>query len=101
MRISRTLSSGMLTFRRISSPRVLEVIARWRAVQLTGLARHNFACRAAAMPWDADQPVTRLLNPDALLAPARYGDLETGLLTTFNFPQEHLLRRSLRYSGHI
>jgi hypothetical protein len=84
-----------------STPRVLEVIARWRAVELTGLARHNFACRAVALRWDADQPVTRLLNPDELLAPVRYGDRETDLWTTFNVAQERLLRGGLRYSGHI
>jgi hypothetical protein len=83
------------------TPRVLEVIARWRAVQLTGLVRHNFAARAAALRWDADQPVTRLLNPDQLLAPVRYGDRETDLWTTFNVVQERLCRGGLRYAGHI
>lgn len=84
-----------------NTPRVLEVIARWQAVALTPLARHSFAARAIALRWDSAQPVTRLLRPDQLLAPARYGDQATDLWTTFNVVQERLCRGGLRYAGHI
>ncbi|ACB77731.1 DUF932 domain-containing protein [Opitutus terrae] len=84
-----------------NTPRVMEVIARWQAVALTPLARHSFAARAMALRWDSAQPVTRLLRPDQLLAPARYGDQATDLWTTFNVVQERLCRGGLRYAGHI
>jgi Domain of unknown function (DUF932). len=84
-----------------NTPRVLEVIARWQAVALTPLARHSFAARAIALRWDSAQPVTRLLRPDQLLAPARHGDQATDLWTTFNVVQERLCRGGLRYAGHI
>ncbi len=83
-----------------NTPRVLETIARWQSVQLTPLTRHNFAQRAAALRWDAEQPVTRLLGPDELLKPLRYGDDKPDLWTTFNVVQEHLLRGGDRYLGY-
>jgi len=84
-----------------STPRVLETVARWQAVELTPTAREEFARRAAALRWDANQPVTRLLTADKLLAPRRYGDRATDLWTTFNVVQEHLLRGGDRYAGYI
>lgn len=83
-----------------STPGVLDTIARWQAVQLTPLTRHNFAHRAAALRWEPEQPVTRLLGPDELLKPQRYGDDKTDLWTTFNVCQEHLLRGGDRYMGY-
>jgi hypothetical protein len=71
---------------------VLEVIAKWQAVQLPQPKRVEFAQRAAALRWDATQPVTRLLGPKKLLAPVRYGDAANDLWTTFNVIQEHLGR---------
>lgn len=84
-----------------STPRVLEVIARWRAVQLSEAARLEFARKAAALRWDSDQPVTRLLNPQQLLTPSRFGDQGVDLWTTFNVVQERLLRGGIRYFGNI
>jgi hypothetical protein len=83
-----------------STPRVLEVIAKWQAVQLPQPKRVEFARRAAALRWDATQPVTRLLGPEKLLAPVRYGDAANDLWTTFNVLQEHLLRGGDRYMGY-
>jgi len=71
-----------------STPRVLDVIGRWQAVQLTELARYEFARRAALLRWDADEPVSRLLGPDKLLTPVRYGDTQRDLWTTFNVVQK-------------
>ncbi len=84
-----------------NTPRVMEVIARWQAVQLSETARQEFARRATALRWDATRPVTRLLTPDKLLAPLRYGDRATDLWTTFNVVQEHLLRGGIRYAGYV
>jgi hypothetical protein len=84
-----------------STPRVLEVIARWQAVQLPEDARREFARRAVALRWDATQPVTRLMPANRLLEPVRYGDRATDLWTTFNVVQEHLLRGGTRYAGYI
>ena len=67
-----------------NTPRVLEVIARWQAVQLTEESRREFARRALALRWDATQPVTRLMPANRLLEPVRYGDRATDLWTTFN-----------------
>ena len=83
-----------------STPRVLEVIARWQSVQLPQPARVEFARRAALLRWDATQPVTRLLSPEKLLTPVRYGDAGTDLWTTFNVLQEHLIRGGDRYTGY-
>jgi hypothetical protein len=83
-----------------STPRVLEVVAQWQAVQLAPATRLEFARRAAALRWDDDQPVTRLLSPEKLLAPVRYGDGAADLWTTFNVVQEHLIRGGDRYMGY-
>ena len=83
-----------------STPRVLDAVGRWQAVQLTELAQQEFARRAAALRWDTEQPVTRLLGPGALLTPLRYGDDKRDLWTTFNVVQEHLLRGGDRYMGY-
>jgi hypothetical protein len=66
-----------------NTPRMLEAVAKWQAVR-----------------WEADQPVTKLLNPEKLLAPVRYGDAATDLWTTFNVVQEHLIRGGDRYLGY-
>jgi hypothetical protein len=84
-----------------STPRVLEVVARWQAVQLNEATRQDFARRAVALRWDAEQTATRLVTPNKLLAPVRYGDRATDLWTTFNVVQEHLCRGGIRYAGHI
>ncbi len=84
-----------------NTPRVLETVAKWQVVQLPQATRVEFARRALALRWDASQPVTRLLNPEKLLAPVRYGDAATDLWTTFNVCQEHLLRGGDRYMGHV
>lgn len=83
-----------------STPRVLEVIARWQSVQLPQPSRIEFARRAATLRWETTQPVTRLLSPEKLLTPVRYGDAGTDLWTTFNVVQEHLLRGGDRYMGY-
>lgn len=83
-----------------NTPRVMEVIAKWQAVSLPQSARVEFARRAAALRWDADQPVMKLLSPDKLLNPVRYGDAATDLWTTFNVVQEHLIRGGDRYLGY-
>lgn len=80
-----------------NTPRVLEVIAKWQAVSLPQATRVEFARRAAALRWDADQPVMKLLSPEKLLAPVRYGDAATDLWTTLNVVQEHLVRGGDRY----
>jgi hypothetical protein len=84
-----------------NTPRVLEVIARWQAVQLPEDKRREFARRAVALRWDATQPVTRLMPANRLLEPVRHGDRATDLWTTFNVIQEHLLRGGTRYAGFI
>jgi hypothetical protein len=83
-----------------STPRVLDAVARWQAVTLTEATQQEFARRAAALRWDAAQPVTRLLGPGALLRPLRYGDDRRDLWTTFNVVQEHLLRGGDRYMDY-
>jgi hypothetical protein len=83
-----------------NTPRVLEVIAKWQAVSLPQAARVEFARRAAALRWDADQPVMKLLSPEKLLTPVRYGDAATDLWTTFNVVQEHLVRGGDRYLAY-
>lgn len=81
-----------------STPRVLEMVARWQGVTLTPAARLEFARRAAALRWDEGSPVRQALTPDKLLAPRRYGDGSADLWTTFNVVQEHLVRGGDRYS---
>lgn len=53
-----------------------------------------------ALRWVADQPVTKLLSPEKLLTPVRYGDAATDLWTTFNVVQEHLVRGGDRYLAY-
>ena len=83
------------------TPRVLEVVSRWRAVQLGEAGRQEFARRAIALRWDAEQTATRLVTPGRLLNPVRYDDRATDLWTTFNVVQEHLSRGGVRYAGHV
>jgi hypothetical protein len=83
------------------TPRVLEVIARWQAVQLTEPARLEFARKAAALRWEVGQSVSQLLHPEKLLAPVRYGDGQPDLWSTFNVVQEHLIRGGDRYAGYL
>jgi hypothetical protein len=61
-----------------NTPRILVAVAKWQAVQLPQATRVEFA-RRAALHWDADQPVTKLLNAEKLLTPVRYGDAATDL----------------------
>jgi hypothetical protein len=82
-----------------NTPRALEAVARWQGVQLTQAARVEFAKRAAALRWTADNPVMQALTPEKLLTPVRYGDAATDLWTTFNVVQEHLVRGGDRYLG--
>lgn len=56
------------------TPRVMELVAQWQTVRLTPAARFEFARRAGALRWDADQPVMKWLTPAKLLEPVRYGD---------------------------
>ena len=79
---------------------MLEAVVHWQAVQLTQAARVEFARRAAALRWDSDQPVMKLLSPEKLLTPVRYGDAATDLWTTFNVVQEHLVRGGDRYLSY-
>ncbi|HEU5079495.1 MAG TPA: DUF932 domain-containing protein [Opitutaceae bacterium] len=79
------------------TPRVLELVAHWQTVKLTPAARFEFARRAAALRWDADQPVMKWLTPAKLLEPVRYGDHHDDLWTVTNVVQEHLLRGGDRY----
>jgi hypothetical protein len=83
-----------------NTPRALEAVAKWQAIQLPQAARVEFARRAAALRWDAANPVMQALNPEKLLAPVRYGDAATDLWTTFNVVQEHLARGGDRYLSH-
>jgi len=83
-----------------NTPRTLETVARWQGVQLPQATRVEFARRAAALRWDADQPVMKLLSPEKLLTPVRYGDAATDLWTTFNVIQEHLVRGGDRYLAY-
>lgn len=83
-----------------NTPRALETVAKWQGVQLSQATRVEFARRAAALRWDADQPVTKLLSPEKLLTPVRYGDAATDLWTTFNVIQEHLVRGGDRYLAY-
>ena len=83
-----------------NTPRALETVAKWQGVQLSQATRVDFARRAAALRWDADQLVTKLLSPEKLLTPVRYGDAATDLWTTFNVIQEHLVRGGDRYLAY-
>jgi len=58
-----------------NTPRALEAVAKWQSVQLPQATRVEFARRAAALRWDADQPVMKLLSPEKLLTPVRNGEL--------------------------
>lgn len=80
-----------------NTPRALEAVAKWRAVLLSQVARVEFARQAAALRWDATNPVMQALSPERLLAPVRHGDAATDLWTTFNVVQEHLERGGDRY----
>jgi hypothetical protein len=80
-----------------STPRALETVAKWQAVQLPQVTRVEFARRAAGLRWDASNPVMQALSPEKLLTPVRYGDAATDLWTTFNVVQEHLARGGDRY----
>jgi hypothetical protein len=80
-----------------NTPRALEAVAKWQAVQLPQITRVEFARRAAALRWDVSNPVMQALNPEKLLTPVRYGDAATDLWTTFNVVQEHLARGGDRY----
>lgn len=80
-----------------NTPRALETVAKWQAVQLSQAVRVEFARRAAALRWNAANPVMQALSPEKLLAPVRYGDAATDLWTTFNVVQEHLERGGDRY----
>lgn len=75
-----------------NTPRALEVVRQWQAVQLSPVVRIEFAQRAAALRWASEQPVSKLLNAEKLLAPVRYADSATDLWTTFNVVQEHLIQ---------
>lgn len=79
------------------TPRVLELVAQWQTAHLIPAARFEFAKRAAALRWDADQPVMKWLTPAKLLEPVRYGDHHDDLWTVMNVVQEHLLRGGDRY----
>ncbi|HEY4302339.1 MAG TPA: DUF932 domain-containing protein [Candidatus Didemnitutus sp.] len=70
-----------------STPLVMEIVARWQQAQLTEAGRLDLARQALALRWDASQPITRLLSPEKLLTPVRYGDRATDLWTTFNVVQ--------------
>ena len=84
-----------------NTPHVLQAVAKWQAIQLTEPARTEFARRAAALRWEAEQPAMTLLNPKKLLHPVRIGDGGTDLWNVFNVVQEHLVRGGDRYEGHI
>jgi hypothetical protein len=83
-----------------NTPRTLDAVAKWQSVQLPQATRVEFARRAAALRWDADQPVMKLLSAEKLLTPVRYGDAATDLWTTFNVIQEHLVRGGDRYLAY-
>ncbi|MCC6697743.1 MAG: DUF932 domain-containing protein, partial [Candidatus Hydrogenedentes bacterium] len=70
-----------------NTPRMLEAVAKWQAVKLPQVSRIEFARRAAGLRWDMEQPVMKLLSPEKLLTPVRYGDAATDLWTTFNVVQ--------------
>ncbi|MGC4073961.1 MAG: DUF932 domain-containing protein [Nibricoccus sp.] len=80
-----------------NTPRMLEAVARWREVQLPYATRLEFAQKAVALRWDPENVVGKLLTPDKLLRPLRYGDAATDLWTTFNVVQEHVVRGGDRY----
>lgn len=80
-----------------NTPRALEVVAKWQAVQLSQATRLEFARRAAGLRWSAVNPVMQTLTPEKFLSPIRYGDAGTDLWTTFNVVQEHLARGGDRY----
>jgi hypothetical protein len=80
-----------------NTPRAFEAVAKWQAIQLPQVTRVEFARRAAALRWDASNPVMQALSPEKLLTPVRYGDAAADLWTTFNVVQEHLARGGDRY----
>lgn len=82
-----------------NTPRVLETVAAWRAVQLSQAAQVEFARRAFALRWDASQTVAKFYQPERLLVPVRDGDAAPDLWTVFNRVQERLVRGGDRYMG--
>lgn len=82
-----------------NTPRVLETVAKWQAVQLSQATQVEFARRAFALRWHSTQPVARFYQPDRLLTPVRYGDSAPDLWTVFNRVQEHLVKGGDRYMG--
>jgi hypothetical protein len=84
-----------------NTPRVLDAVARWQAVQLSEPARVEFARRAIALRWDADQTATRLVMPHRILEPLRYDDRGTDLWRTYNVVQERLCKGGIRYAGNV
>ena len=73
------------------APRAIETVKRWQAVTLSEPARTEFATRALALRWDADE-VPAGLTASALLEPRRFGDHAHDLWTTFNAVQENFVR---------
>ena len=84
-----------------NTPRVLDAVARWQAAQLTEAARVDFARRAIALRWDADQTATRLITPHRILEPVRYDDRGADLWRVYNVVQERLLKGGIRYAGNV
>lgn len=82
-----------------NTPRVLETVAKWQAVQLSQAAQVEFARRAFALRWDSNQTVAKFYQPDRLLTSVRYGDSAPDLWTVFNRVQEHLVKGGDRYMG--
>jgi hypothetical protein len=68
-----------------STPHVLQTVAKWQGIQLTEAARIEFARRAAALRWNSEQPVMKLLTPTKLLEPLRIGDAGTDLWSVTNY----------------
>lgn len=82
-----------------ATPQLADCVKRWKSVQLPPPVRIEFARRAAALRWDADDIPLQLLKPADLLKPSRRGDEGHDLWTTFNVVQEKLVRGGMRYFG--
>ena len=82
-----------------NTPRVLETVTKWQAVQLSQAAQVEFARRAFALRWDSEQAIAKFYQPERLLTPVRYGDSAPDLWTVFNRVQEHLMKGGDRYMG--
>lgn len=82
-----------------NTPRVLETVAKWLAIELTPTARIEFARRAIALRWGGDKPIAKLLPPESILLPVRYGDSAANLWVTYNVAQEWLQRGGSAYAG--